>query len=201
MKYVLLVSVILFCGSCTSVITRSKMSSESRYKENFIFYTGTRLNYEVLTNESDKKLFLRYALGIPDLPLSMIADTILIPLDLVVYTKGKVEESEPKSELEEVKDLCKKILIVLNEKRIKLFTENFVDKEEIQTSLFDVDLKNLSEENRKSLIMILQKFVLSEMKDFSYKRNGRHFIKLEGKIISFRKNNSVWLLSTFTEEI
>lgn len=201
MKYVLLVSVILFCGSCTSVITRSKMSSESRYKENFIFYTGTRLNYEVLTNESDKKLFLRYALGIPDLPLSMIADTILIPLDLVVYTKGKVEESEPKSELEEVKDLCKKILIVLNEKRIKLFTENFVDKEEIQTSLFDVDLKNLSEENRKSLIMILQKFVLSEMKDFSYKRNGRHFIKLESKIISFRNNSGVWLLSTFTEEI
>ena len=201
MKYVLLVSVILFCGSCTSVITRSKMSSESRYKENFIFYTGTRLNYEVLTNKSDKKLFLRYALGIPDMPLSMIADTILIPLDLIVYTKGKVEESQPKSELEEVKDLCKKILIVLNEKRLKLFTENFVDKEEVQTSLFDVDLKNLSEENRKSLILILQKFVLSEMKDFSYKRNGRHFIKIEGKIISFRKGNGVWLLSTLTEVI
>ena len=196
MKIKFLLLSLILATSCTSVVTRSKMTSETRYKEDFIFYTGTRVNYEVLTNKSEKKLLLRYLFGIPDMPLSIIADTIFIPLDFIIYANEKAKQSDPGNDIKEIKLRAESIIVSLNNKDFKVFRETFMDTVEVQTSLFDIDLKSIDEERSQALLTVLKSFVNQKFLEPSYERGGRLFFKGGNFLVSFRKTEGLWYLST-----
>ena len=176
------------------------MSAEARYKENFIFYTGTRLNYEVLTNDSEKKIFLRYLLGIPDLPLSMIADTVFIPLDFAIYSSEKSKEKQTESTVTVIKKAVEIMLSSISERNLQAFILENVDPEESQTSLFDMNLKKLDESDVSGLKQTLSTFLTDDFEKASYERGGRHYFKGRGYLLSFREVNGAWLLSTLSRE-
>ncbi|MCM8540743.1 MAG: YceK/YidQ family lipoprotein [Lentisphaeraceae bacterium] len=201
MKLRILITLSLLFCSCSSFLTRSKMSAETRYKENFIYYTGTRVNYEVLTNQSEKQLFLRYALGIPDLPLSMIMDTVFVPIDFVVYEKEKARDGKPESLMESLYKDTVEMLSHLRLNELNKFQHLYVDQTDVQTSLFDVDLKNLDEASIKATIEVLDKFKKEGFDKPSYERAGRIYFKGSDYLISFRVNNGVWQISTLSLEL
>lgn len=201
MKFFYLSIVVLISTSCSSVITRSKMSGETRYKENFIYYTGTRVNYEVLTNQSEKQLFLRYALGIPDLPLSMILDTVLVPLDFIVYQKEKARGEVPLTLMESIKKDAGDMLVLLKKKDYSEFQTIYVDTSEVQTSLFDVDLKNLDDTSGETVIYCLDKLSQSSFTGPSYERAGRLYFKGDDYLISIRQTGGIWKVCTLSMEL
>lgn len=175
------------------------MSAETRYKEGFIYYTGTRVNYAVLTNPSKKQLFMRYVLGVPDLPLSMIVDTALLPVDFIVYSSEMANSEKPKAVMEAIYTDAEKMLSFLNLNKLNRFQDTYVDKTETQTSLFDLNLHNLDEITVKSLSSVLKKFMNGGFKKPSYERAGRLYFKGEGYLVSFRKGGEHWLISTLSQ--
>ena len=187
-------------SSCTSVVTRSKMSAETRYKEDFIYYTGTRLNYEVLSNDSEKKIFLRYLLGVPDMPLSMIMDTALIPLDFMVHMHEKTKESEPKTEMEQLVSDTHEMLALLSQKKYDEFKLKYVDKSESQTSLFEFDFQALNESNAEVIVKSLTSFIKDNFSKPSYERGGRNYFKGKDYLVSFKNNSDHWVVSTLSQE-
>ena len=177
------------------------MSAETRYKEDFIYYTGTRVNYEVLTNPSKKQLFMRYVLGVPDLPLSMIMDTAFLPVDFIVYSHEMSKSGKSQAVMQEIYSDAEKMLSILSLNQLSHFQDVYVDKAETQTSLFDINLQKLNEITVKSLSLVLKKFVNGEFKEPSYERAGRLYYKGEDYLVSFRKGGEHWLISTLSQDL
>ena len=201
MKRYVLIIFSLFLVSCSSVVSRSKMSGEARYNDDLIYYTGTKVNYEVLSNPSKKQLFLRYVLGIPDMPLSMIMDTAFLPIDFMVYRHEQSKLEKTESLISSIYSNAEQMLSLIKLNDFGRFERDFVDEMEAQTSLFNVGLRNLDEESAKPVKDVLQKFLLSEFKEASYERGGRLYFKVDEYLLSFRKGRDCWLISTLTQNL
>ena len=177
------------------------MSGEARYNDDLIYYTGTKVNYEVLSNPSKKQLFLRYVLGIPDMPLSMIMDTAFLPIDFMVYRHEQSKLEKTESLISSIYSNAEQMLSLIKLNDFGRFERDFVDEMEAQTSLFNVGLRNLDEESAKPVKDVLQKFLLSEFKEASYERGGRLYFKVDEYLLSFRKGRDCWLISTLTQNL
>lgn len=90
LKHLLILPVLFTCLGCSSVVFH-KLNSGAQGSEKVVFYPGIRADVHVMAESGNefettphRVAFLGY--GLMDFPFSLVADTVLFPIDLVRYS-------------------------------------------------------------------------------------------------------------------